>query len=118
MNIFSFSDKEQFNELRTKSMRAYWEAWDCLPDTEGMNVEIKLGDIILHLCTPDSYPDETMKKEKKYGYIIGNHVYLWTKFIDNKYMVNELALGHELLHYLDFNYDLISNPDEWKGDNI
>jgi len=59
-------------------------------------------------------PDEKMREERRFGYIVGDDVWLWTKFIDGKYIINELAAGHEaVVHDLCFHFDLIKDPDTW-----
>lgn len=115
MSLFSYSDFQQFAKGRMDAMRKYFEAFDELPDVEGLHVSIEFQGITFHLCTPDFYPDEEMRKQKKKGYMIGKEVWIWTKYVDGEYIINEYALGHEMVHMLQQNFNLISDPDKWEA---
>jgi len=77
-------------------------------------IELKNIKIII-VGSKQNYKNELMQLRKPAGYciVLKNEIYLIGKRTkNNKIIINQFVLGHELMHLLNFNDQKITNPDE------
>ena len=87
-----------------------------LPDSPDLYEEVVMDNVrVVIVGSPDKFPWERAKRPESHilGYAEGkNTIYILGKRVGDKIVVNQVVLGHELNHLLNFHQDKIANPDQ------
>ena len=105
-------------EYRKDGFNMYSRSFTLIPDTPYLHKTIILNNIEIHIVGDRSKFDyeRARKPENRItGYTrVRDGVYeIWVlgKVVNNKVIINQAVLGHELNHILEFKDKSITNPD-------